>query len=163
MELSIDALNRLRSELLSRLGVVAPKSATASIDLNSSMRTTAGRANYTRNMISLNTRLLGRNLHHVERTFTHELAHLVAVELYGREARGHGMYWQRIMTAFGVEAIRCHKLDTTGLKRQWRTYAAACSCRTHMIKSGRRNKITRGTNYRCKLCKTMIQLVHGGK
>ncbi len=162
MELSIDALNRLRSELLSRLGVVAPKSAAARIVLSDSMRTTAGRANYTHNTISLNTRLLGRNLHHVQQTFTHELAHLVAVEVYGKAARGHGGMWQHIMTAFGVEATRCHKLDTTGLRRQHKTYAATCSCRTHMIKSGRRSKMIRGTNYRCKLCKTMIQLVHGG-
>ncbi len=151
-------LNQLKRELLAKSAIVAPKSANATINVCFFMRTTAGTANYSRNTIKLNYRLLTANPHHITQTFTHELAHLVAVELYGIKAKGHGVYWQRIMRMFGVEPDRCHKLDTSKLVRKHKTYSAWCNCREHKIKSGRRNKIMRGINFRCLSCKTILSL-----
>ncbi len=156
--LDMAQLQRLKQELLSKLPYIAPKSALASIDVCHAMRTTAGLANYSRNLIKLNYRLLQANPHHIVQTFTHELAHLVAVELHGLKAKGHGHYWQQVMLAFGAEPRRCHKLDVSGLRRKHKTHQLYCKCKIHTVKSGRYNKLVRGVNYRCVLCKTLLKL-----
>lgn len=157
-----NALVAMRTELLARLGAKTPRSAKCRILLDTAMRTTAGLALYSLNTIKLNVRLLTANPHHIHQTFIHELAHLVAVELYGPKAKGHGSHWRSIMHQFGVEAKRTHRLDVSGLKRPHKTFNAYCTCRTHSLKTGRYNKLRRGINFRCRICKNNLTLEKTG-
>lgn len=162
--LNMDDLEAFRALLLERLnmpGMMLYKSAICKIDLNPKMRTTAGRVNYRLNKMYLNVRLLTRNPHHIEQTFAHELAHIVAFELYGIKAVGHGPLWSGIMQKFGYEPNRCHALDVSGLKRRQKTYETYCQCRVHMLKPGRYNKLRRGVNFRCMICKSVLMLTKG--
>lgn len=131
------------------------------IVLNPRMRSTAGRARYSLNQIELNTRLLSENPDHIEQTLGHELAHLLSYEIFGSKlGRGHKKAWRSVMTRFGLEADRTHSLDTSGLKRVHMPKAeAACQCRTHLIKSRRYNKMRRGVNYTCTICKSRLVLI----
>ncbi len=158
--LNMEDLIELRAKLLSKLNKPAfmfIKSANAPIILSTAMRTRAGTANYTRHSIKLNKRLLDANPHHIEQTFAHELAHLVAFELYGSQAIGHGVLWARVMNMFGYQPRRCHSLDVTGLQSKHKSFAVYCNCDTHMIKSGRWNKMRRGVNYICKACDSRLR------
>lgn len=66
--------------------------------------------------IRLNPRLYRQNPSHiVNDTCPHEVAHLVAFDLYGREGWGHGPRWKNVMRALGQKPERCHNLVTTSL------------------------------------------------
>ena len=157
--LTVEQVKTLRAELLARLSITTPKTASCSIDVNDTLRSVAGRANYSRNLIQLNSRLLNANPNHVIQTVAHELAHLVSVELYGYKlGKGHGPKWKSIMRQFGVSPDRCHKLDTSALKRKHKKWQVYCDCKEHMIGTIRLRKMVRGVKYNCKLCKTNIRL-----
>lgn len=160
MTLNMDDLLELRARLLSKLDKPAfmyTKSANCLIVISDRMTTVAGRArSHGTYRIKLNRRLLEENPSQIEQVFAHELAHLVAAELYGRK-QGHGPLWARIMLIFGYQPRRCHSMDTSELKVKHRIFAVYCDCRTHMVKTGRYNKMRRGAQYTCKLCKSNVR------
>lgn len=158
ISLTVDSLKAYRAELLAKLTRPVPQTANCIIMLKHNMRSTAGRAHYRNNLISLNYRLLSLNPTHVAQTFAHELAHLVANELYGPESRGHGALWASIMRQFGFEASRCHTMDVSSLRRPHKTFNAYCACRTIKLKAGRYNKLRRGVSYTCLRCKFPLRL-----
>jgi SprT protein len=94
--------------------------------LNPRMRSTAGRAYLFLQKIELNYRLLKDNEKELERTYLHELAHLVAHYIYGNKERGHGPLWGGIMNALGLPPDRCHSLDTKHLSRKMTRYLYGC-------------------------------------
>jgi SprT protein len=164
MNLSIDRLADLRTTLLNRLGpdmARVPRSMAASIRLCPKMRSTAGRAHYNTMSISMNLRLLTDHPHHIDQTLAHELAHLVAFELYGSKATGHGRHWQSIMQRFGYSADRCHKLDASKYKRTHKPCALAkCGCRDNIeIKAKRFKRMINGAKYRCTDCRQRLVLI----
>jgi len=89
--------------------------------------TTAGTANIRGNVINLNLVLLMENGQvFIDRTVTHELAHLIDGYLHpenymrirGRKSSPHGPDWKRVMRLLGAEPSRCHSYDTTNAKVQ---------------------------------------------
>lgn len=154
--LNLEDLKAFRDLILSRLDMpetIIDKVKAAPIILNPRMRTTAGRVNYTRWTLQLNTSLLSENPHHIEQTMAHELAHLVAWAAQGREAKGHGYAWSNIMRKLGYEPDRTHDLDVSAHR-----HLALCRCKAHYLTTFKRNKIKRGVKYRCKKCKTDLEL-----
>ena len=106
---------------------------------NRRMRTAAGRAHYRECQIELNPRLatLPNAQEEIERTFLHELAHLVAHHRHrGRKIRAHGPEWRRACADLGIpgESIY-HQLPFEG------------------------RKIRRKFAYRCPVCATEFQRV----
>ena len=82
------------------------------VEWNPRMRTTVGRADYTRSLISLNPALQSFGLDEIDRTLRHELAHLLAQFRAGRHRIfPHGPEWRRACRNLGLEGERaCHKL-----------------------------------------------------
>lgn len=63
--------------------------------------------------IKINRQLLTQNPTHIlDVTCPHEVAHLVAFDLYGREGWGHGPRWKSVMSNIGLAPKRCHQLVT---------------------------------------------------
>ncbi len=96
---------------------------------NRRMRTSAGRAHYHDCRIELNPRLVGieNGAIEVERTFLHELAHLVAHHRNrGRKIQPHGREWRQACADVGIpgEGVY-HQLPLQGRKIR-RQYAYRC-------------------------------------
>lgn len=120
---------------------------------------TAGRAFYGRHRIVLNVQFMECHADDMlSETVPHEIAHLVAVQLYGQRGRGHGLLWRAVARQLGCKAERCHSYDLTGLagvQRRW-PYGCGCKSRVHRITTTRHNKARAGRKYRCRICRTSI-------
>jgi len=81
------------------------------VEWNSRLKTSAGRADYRQNLISLNPRLLEHPAE-IDRTLRHELAHLLAQFRVGRrQVVPHGEEWQQASRDLGIaDEKRCHNL-----------------------------------------------------
>lgn len=100
-------------------------------------------------------------------TVPHEVAHYVVDCLYGGEVRRdlgravcpHGVEWQAVMAAFGVEPRVRASFDLTGIPvRKQATVAYRCDCRQHQLGIRRHNKVLRGTaQYLCRACGNRLQ------
>tara|TARA_B110000977_G_C11013789_1_gene468694 strand:+ start:889 stop:1377 length:489 start_codon:yes stop_codon:yes gene_type:complete len=82
------------------------------VTFSNRMTHTAGKA-FTRNgkgkEIRLSAQLLAsEGTNFVERTPGHEAAHIISIELFGMEGRGHGDRWKEVMQVIGITAKRCH-------------------------------------------------------
>ena len=82
------------------------------VEWNSRLTTSAGRADYKSRMISLNALLHGYGPEEIDRTFRHELAHLLAQFRAGRRRiLAHGREWRRACKDLGIgDEKRCHTL-----------------------------------------------------
>lgn len=136
-----------------------PKSHCSLIRGNPRMRTTLGRAFMYKFEIELNSRLLLGDREALEKTFAHELAHLVSAELYGRKGHGHGKAWASVMRRMGQAPERLAKVSVPNkLARPHKIRAVIdCACKTtHFFKTRTFRKLERGVRYRCGTCgKTM--------
>lgn len=83
-----------------------------------SMKTVAGLASYRDNSIELNGSIMARNCQDfINRTPAHEVAHLVAYQVYGACAtgkNGHGEQWKSICDLFSISNGRYHNYRCTG-------------------------------------------------
>lgn len=72
---------------------------------------TAGFAYYNRNEIYANpVYLFADSDQIIGQVIPHELAHNIAVKLYGNEGRGHGARWKEVMRGLGKDPERCHTM-----------------------------------------------------
>lgn len=92
------------------------------VEWNERMRTAAGRADYRKNLISLNPRLREHGTAEIDRTLRHELAHLLAHFRAGRRRiNPHGAEWRQACRDLGiVDEQRCHTLPFPTQKRRRR-------------------------------------------
>ncbi|NIP97004.1 MAG: SprT family zinc-dependent metalloprotease [Akkermansiaceae bacterium] len=97
---------------------------------NSRMRSTAGRATWPDAEIELNPALAQISESEVERTFLHELAHLVAYARAGnRRIRPHGPEWRQACCDLGIPGERAGHtlpLPSRTLRRKWRYFCPGC-------------------------------------
>jgi predicted SprT family Zn-dependent metalloprotease len=97
---------------------------------NGRMRSTAGRATWPDGLIELNPALEEISAGEVERTFLHELAHLIAYERSAnRRVRPHGREWRRACCDLGIPGERAgHSLPLPSrtIPRKWRYFCPAC-------------------------------------
>jgi len=97
---------------------------------NSRMRSTAGRATWPDAVVELNPALQAISREETERTFLHELAHLVAYERAGRRRiRPHGPEWRRACCELGIPGEKAgHNLPlpTRTIRRKWRYFCPGC-------------------------------------
>lgn len=91
------------------------------------LRSTAGRADYRRKLITLNPRLCEHGTPEIERTFLHELAHLLAQYRAGRRRiPPHGPQWRQACCDLGIAGeARCHALPFP-VQRRRRPYLYRC-------------------------------------
>jgi SprT protein len=91
-------------------------SARLRVEWNRRMRTTVGRADFQRCLISLNPALQKFGVAEIDRTLRHELAHLLAQYRYRRKRiLPHGREWRKACRDLGIRDERaCHKLPLDG-------------------------------------------------
>ena len=108
-------------EMLRAIGadLLAPK---LRVEWNKRLRTAAGRADYRKNLISLNPRLREHGAAEIDRTLRHELAHLLAHFRAGRRRiNPHGAEWRQACCDLGIgDEERCHTLPFPTQKRRRR-------------------------------------------
>jgi predicted SprT family Zn-dependent metalloprotease len=117
-------------ELLRALG--AARIATVlCVEWNSRLKTTAGRADYRRKLISLNPRLREHPAE-IDRTLRHELAHILAQFRAGRgKILPHGDEWHAACRDLGIaDEKRCHNLPfpATECARRYVYKCPNCKC-----------------------------------
>lgn len=101
------------------------------VEWNSRLTSCAGRVDYRAKLISLNPLLIDHGPEEIERTFLHELAHLLAQFRAGRKRiQPHGSEWRRACNDLGIgDENRCHSLPLP-VRRRLRRYLYRCSnCR----------------------------------
>ena len=97
---------------------------------NPRMRSTAGRATWPDAVVEMNPALETISHSETQRTFLHELAHLVAYERAGRRRiRPHGPEWRMACCDLGIPGERAgHNLPlpTRTIRRKWRYFCPGC-------------------------------------
>lgn len=76
----------------------------------------------------------------------HEAAHIIALQLYGQQGKGHGARWKEVMRAIGQNPQRCHDMQVIRKKQPVFRYRATCGTIVK-LKRGRHSKIQRGLTY----------------
>ena len=116
----------------------------------------AGQALLHKHQLRFNLILLKENrTHFLEQTVAHEVAHLIAHELFGKKIRAHGKEWQHIMNqVFKLPADRCHAYDTQRTSRKPWLYQCLCKDGNIIyLGTTRHNRAKKGAVYRCTRCK----------
>lgn len=125
-----DELTRRANALVKELGL-APKLPCVCVIWNKRLRTAAGKAFYRDARIELNPRLQllesPRREEESDRTFLHELAHLVAhARNRRRRIRPHGPEWRQACADLGIpDESACHDLPFAA-RRMRRKYGYRC-------------------------------------
>jgi predicted SprT family Zn-dependent metalloprotease len=95
-------------------------------------------------------------------TIIHEACHIIA--RYKHQHLGgqpriapHGWQWKQAMQRSGIQPKRCHKVDTTGLKRRTKKFFYNCACMTHEVGAMRHKRLQAGMIYTCRKCKTNLR------
>jgi SprT protein len=116
---------------------------------NPRLKTTAGRAYRSGWMIELNPRLADISQEEIDRTFRHELAHLVSYARAGRNRiAAHGPEWRQACADLGIPGEdRCHDLPFER-SRQRRKWAYECPKCGHILERVRRVKLAAAC-YQC--------------
>jgi SprT protein len=111
------------------------------VEWNSCLKTTAGRADYRRKLISLNPRLLEHSAE-TDRTLRHELAHILAQFRAGRSRiLPHGNEWRAACRDLGIaDEKRCHNLPfpVSARARRYLYECPNCKCDFHRVRRIRR-------------------------
>ncbi|HEV2994413.1 MAG TPA: SprT-like domain-containing protein [Chthoniobacterales bacterium] len=91
------------------------------VEWNPRLKSSAGRADYREKLISLNPQLR-EHPHEIDRTFRHELAHLLAqFRASRRRILPHGSEWSAACVDLGIgDEKRCHNLPFPFIERAWR-------------------------------------------
>lgn len=89
----------------------------------------------------------------LKRTVPHEVAHVIARNIFGKKIKPHGVEWKQVMKLFGAEASRCHSYDVSrSTRRTLKRFSYHCECRTHELSSIRHNRVLQGQRYHCVKC-----------
>jgi len=111
------------------------------VEWNLRLRTTAGRADYRRKLISLNPRLFEHPAE-IDRTLRHELAHILAQFRAGRRRiLPHGDEWRAACRDLGIaDEKRCHNLPfpASARARRYLYKCPYCKCDFHRVRRIRR-------------------------
>lgn len=118
----------------------------------------AGVAELQKNRLRFNAVLLQENqAAFLAEVVPHEVAHLLAWQLYGRNIRPHGIEWQQIMQqVFQQTPYRTHSFDVKRAAKVAYLYACACEGKQHALTLRRHNWIVGGRRYICLQCKSHL-------
>lgn len=132
----------------------------------------AGKAWPQSNRLAFNALLYEQNREHfLQQTVAHEVAHLLAWQIYGPQIKPHGREWQGIMQdVFGLPALRCHTYQLPPRLKNLYGYQCGCPQKSHDLSAWRHGRIQRGrATYLCRRCNSPLtfsgharqQLVNG--
>lgn len=117
----------------------------------------AGSCWYVRREIRINIPMFNDNEEdYILNTIPHEMAHLIAHDLYGKQSWGHGYYWQDVMIrCFQLDPTRCHDYDVAAhkVKRTVNYHNYDCGCRIYKLTTLKHNRAQNGkSTYTCRHC-----------
>jgi len=122
----------------------------------------AGVAHLHENLLRFNPQLYQENsADFLKQTVAHEVAHLVAHQLFGDAIQPHGEEWQLIMRGvYELPPNRCHNYEIK--RRRVTRYIYRCPCATEFPFSAQRHGMVRqGRRYVCRQCRQA--LVYSGE
>ncbi|MCQ4316109.1 SprT family zinc-dependent metalloprotease [Stutzerimonas zhaodongensis] len=123
----------------------------------------AGVAHLTENLLRFNPQLYKENHDHfLKQTVAHEVAHLIAHQMFGGAIRPHGEEWQLIMRGvYELTPDRCHTYAITRTRRSRFVYRCACPERDFPFSAQRHALVRKGRRYFCRSCR--VTLVFSGE
>ena len=96
----------------------------------------------------------------IQETVPHEVAHLVARQVYGNRIKPHGIEWRSIMQVFGAKAKRCHNFAIKPINtRKMSYYPYRCSCKDHQLSAIRHHRCQAGITYLCRACGSALAAI----
>ncbi|WPO98984.1 SprT family zinc-dependent metalloprotease [Pseudomonas sp. HR96] len=117
----------------------------------------AGVAHLHENLLRFNSQLYRENREDfLRQTVAHEVAHLVAHQLFGDRIQPHGEEWQLIMRGvYELPPNRCHTYE---IKRRGGTrYIYQCPCTPEFPFTAQRHGLVRkGRRYLCRRCRAPL-------
>ncbi|MBX9915162.1 MAG: SprT family zinc-dependent metalloprotease [Pseudomonadaceae bacterium] len=118
----------------------------------------AGVAHLTENMLRFNPQLYQANqADFLKQTVAHEVAHLVAHQMFGPHIQAHGHEWQLIMR--GVYELPPHRCHSYAVQRRTATrYVYRCKCpeQDFAFSAQRHALVSKGRRYLCKRCRATL-------
>ncbi|MBU3057311.1 SprT family zinc-dependent metalloprotease [Pseudomonas indica] len=116
----------------------------------------AGVAHLDENLLRFNLQLYRENSEDfLRQTVAHEVAHLIAHQLFGPRIKPHGEEWQLIMRGvYELPPNRCHNY---AIKRRSVTrYLYRCQCQDFPFSAQRHALVGKGRRYYCRRCKATL-------
>ena len=118
----------------------------------------AGVAHLTENKLRFNLALYQANREDfLTQTVAHEVAHLVAHQLFGLSIQPHGQEWQLIMReVYELPPHRCHNyaIERRAVKRF--IYRCSCPDGQFPFSAQRHTLVSKGRRYYCRRCKATL-------
>lgn len=118
--------------------------------------TVAGTATYKTWSIQLNPILFDENeKEFLDQVVGHELAHLLAIEMYGNKIAHHGKEWKSVMSALGLRVEVKHKFNVENTLRTSKIFKYKCNCKEHLFTLRKHNSTLKKkyTKLICNVCK----------
>jgi SprT protein len=118
----------------------------------------AGVAHLNCNLLRFNPQLYSQNREHfLKQTVAHEVAHLVAHQMFGGRIRPHGEEWQLIMRGvYELAPDRCHSYEISAPSRPRYIYRCACDGQEFPFTAQRHALVHKGRRYFCRTCKVTL-------
>lgn len=119
----------------------------------------AGVAHLGQNLLRFNPHLYQENREHfLRQTVAHEVAHLIAHQLFGSGIRPHGREWQSIMQGlYGLPADRCHSYEIARRPVNRFIYLCQCAEREFPFSAQRHALVRKGRRYFCRSCRATLR------
>lgn len=118
----------------------------------------AGVAHLHENLLRFNPQLYRENSQHfLKQTVAHEVAHLIAHQLFGERIQPHGEEWQLIMRGvYELPPDRCHTYEVK--RRQVTRYIYRCQCADSdfPFSPQRHGLVNQGRRYLCRRCRQTL-------
>ena len=118
----------------------------------------AGVAHLTENLLRFNPQLYQENREDfLRQTVPHEVAHLVAHQLFGLRIQPHGEEWQLIMRGvYELPSSRCHTYAVK--RRQVSRFIYRCQCPDgeFPFSAQRHALVAKGRRYLCRRCRATL-------
>jgi SprT protein len=117
----------------------------------------AGVAHLQENLLRFNPQLYRENSEDfLRQTVAHEVAHLIAHQLFGLSIQPHGKEWQAIMQGvYELPPQRCHSYAVQ--RRQVKRYIYRCPCTPEFAFTAQRHALVRkGHRYVCRQCRQRL-------
>lgn len=118
----------------------------------------AGVAYLDRNQLRFNEQLYRANTEHfLRQTVAHEVAHLIAHQMFGPRIRPHGEEWQLIMRGvYGLPPERCHTYEVSRRRSNRYIYQCQCPGRDFPFTAQRHALVRKGRRYLCRSCRATL-------
>ncbi|WP_256664985.1 SprT family zinc-dependent metalloprotease [Pseudomonas sp. 8AS] len=118
----------------------------------------AGVAHLTENLLRFNPKLYTENREHfLLQTVAHEVAHLVAHQMFGGRIQPHGEEWQLIMRGvYELPPDRCHSYAVSRRKSTRYLYQCQCPNGEFPFSAQRHSLVRQGRRYFCRRCRATL-------